>query len=215
MNRKAGEAKTGVLAGILVAIIAFCAVMIFRDCDIGEETFDVQAFGGYGAYAAERVMEHLGPEKSVVAIVFDESAAILHGKDHYAFVELLKANRYKVKVVEVSPGALLSDPSATDYGVLSIEEYQAIVSKYADKDLDAIISLAGAPVPVPDPPPPAPEGAPPLIIAQPIGPMSAELLVESGFADMAILANANRPSMNALPVTTDDFSYFYEVIVAP
>ena len=216
MNQKSGEVKSGLLAAILVIVILVSAVSIFRECGSSREgSLDVQDFGGYGGYAAGVVMEHLGSNGKVVVITFTESAAILFGKDHYAFIETLKANRFKVKVIEVGPGALLTDPAAMDDGVLSMDEYLAIAGDHPASQFEAIISLAGAPVPVPDPVPSAPADAPPLLIAQPIAQYAASLLVDSGFAAMAILKNENIPGLGAVPLLAEDFEAFYEVMVGP
>ena len=106
VNPKTGEVKTSVLAAILVVVILVCAVSVFRQCGTEEGTFDVQNFGGFGGYAANQVMEHLGSGRKVVVITFNESGAILFGRDHYAFMDTLKGNGYKVKAIEVGPGAL-------------------------------------------------------------------------------------------------------------
>ena len=103
-------------------------------------THAVQNFGGLGGYAARQIHEFLGPKKSVVLILFDDSAATIYGKDQYALTEQLQAYEYKILAEETIPaGPLFSNPRATHQGILPLESYQQVASRHPDAD--AIISF--------------------------------------------------------------------------
>jgi len=212
-----GTAKSNLTAGALGVLILLALVSILRQCRSEGPAFDIEAFGGLGGYAANRVVEFLGPGKRVVLILFDESGRSAFGKDEYAFVETLKQHQYRIKATAtVSPGPLLSDPmAAAETGVLSMQTYLDLSRNHPN--VDAVVSFVGPPVPVSDPPPEREAGHPPLVIARSLADDASLDLVESGFAEIAIVQRVGDaglpPSANGDAVT-NPFDQMLEVVTA-
>ena len=198
--------KSNLIAGALIIAIIIAVFSILRQLGGGEAPMDVIDYGGFGGYAAAKVYEHLGEGKRVAVILFDDSAAAVYGMDQYAFVESLKQRGYRIAGIEtVSAGTLLRDPTTAETGVLPMGTYLQVAASHAG--VDAILSFAGPPVPVPDPPPARVEDTPPLIIILNLAEAASWALLESGFADMAIMERRTAQGMPAPSAGTERDRY--------
>ena len=208
------KAPLVIAASIIIIVVSLVSIM--RTMSPGGPKVNMDRIEGLGQIAGEEAARFLGSGKTVVLVAYPEGPSKHLKLQQDALKDALEDGGVTVKAVESLQGndEFSMGMIPMEMGGFPIEELIRIGE--AHPDVDALVSMVGAPWLQADTAQSIPASLPQLIVAQGAMMIGAGDLFSSGLVSMAIMPRTDMPAEGAEePKTTREwFDRYFEVVTA-